>query len=411
MTTGTSERILASALLVLGAACGGDDSGEGDGDDGGQVDSGPPPDLWLVQATVETADGRTSYVQTVPSIDVDAIGNEEAVEIAGNGRVYFHDPALVFLGGSESPEATRFTIEDDGALTPGDAVSFASAGFNFLPYGNTFASAERAFLLDGLSLAGMVWNPAEGTIGDFLDLSSLAREGFEVTTDPGIVRGDRLFVPLQYSNPASLDIFPGVAVAVLDVESAAVLAVLTDERCIGGYTGLKAAEDGTIYIVGDGYAGLTRFLNQASPATCLLRILPGEETIDTEWVLPLPDALGGRDGVSLIYGGDGIAFAAALYPERVQVEPFDVFGFLGEEAARWWRIDLATGAGTELDVPYHTIAQSTGYVEGGRVFLAAPEAGYVGDTELFEVDPETGAVTARARFSGYLTELEHVARE
>jgi hypothetical protein len=300
----------------------------------------------------------------------------------------------------------RYTIEEDGgAFTPGAQVSFAASGFPALPFGNTFVSAERALLLDGPTSSGVVWNPRDGTVGDAIDLDSLVREGFELGIDPGVVRGDRLFVPLQYTDFGTLSFFPGVAVAVLDLATATVAAVLTDERCVGGFTGLEVAEDGTIYAVGDAYAGIVRLLDPESPGTCLLRIRPDQEVFDAEWTFSFAGALGGREGVGMVYAGQGVAFVAALYPERIEDTGF---GYFDEDAARWWRVDLGTGVGTELALPFHGVSRGTGYVEEGRVFLTAPEAGYAGASPLFEVDPATGAVTPLARFTGLITKLEYV---
>lgn len=365
-----------------------------------------PSDRWLVQTTVEGPSGRTSYAQVAASLET-ANDLARAVEIAGNGRVYFRAPDLLYMGSPESPVITRYTIEDDNRLAPGARLSFVMAGFSSLPFGNTFASDQRALLLDGDSLTGAIWNPAQGTLSGELDLRQLDRADLDLAIDPGVVRGNRLFVPLQYTNFSQLAVFPGVAIAVIDIASAAIVNVITDARCLGGFTGITAAEDGTIYVVGDSYGGLVRFVNPSTPATCLLRIQPGQEVFDASWQFSFANALGGREGVGMVYSGQGIAFVAALYPERLD-DPGDLAGFAFDDAARWWRVDLATGAGTELATPYHSIGQSVGYVQDGRVLLSAPEAGYRGTTPLYDVNPTTGAATLLARFTGVITKVAHL---
>jgi hypothetical protein len=394
--------------LVFGtvlAACGSTNTSASDGgSDAGMTDG----EAWLVQTTVQGPEDRSTYTQVVSSLDVDTIDNRAGLETPGNGRLFYLDPANIFMGSSSTPSITRYALNGT-SFVAGESVSFAAAGFGFLPYGNTFASAERAFLLEGSALAGIVWNPSARTAGPVLDLAPLARDGFELTLDPGVVRGDRLFVPLQYANLASLSVFPGVAVAVFDVPTAALVTVITDTRCVGGYAGLELAEDGTIYAMGDGYSGLTRLLDPSTPQTCLLRIRAGEEVFDASWTIALPELLGGRDGIGLVYAGDGIAFVPALYPEELAVSPADdLFGALDSQAARWWRVDLNARTAGALDLPFHSIANAVGYTRGGRTFLAVPDRGQRGTTQLFEVNAMDGAVVRRARFTGLLTALERV---
>jgi hypothetical protein len=370
----------------------------------------PSEEVWLVQSTVQGPQGRTSYVQLLGSLEAREVDTSRALEIAGNGRVFAQGRDLVFLGSTESTTVTRYAPREDGALVAAEKVSFASAGFGFLPYGNTFASDGGALLAEGTALTAVQWSPQDKAVGRRVDLSSLARAGLELGVDPGVSRGQTLFLPLQYTSPDRLTVFRGVAVAVVDLSAVEPIEVLTDDRCIGGYSGLSLAEDGTVYVSGDGYSGLTRLLDEMSPSTCLLRIRPGERQFDAAWSLEWPSVLGGRDGTGFVYAGNGIGFVPALDRARI---PSDVRSNLlatfDIAAVQWWRVDLTQRSAKALEVPFHALGNAVGFVRKGRVFLGVPDKGQRGKTPLVEVDPMTGAVTPRITVPGLLSSMHDVA--
>jgi hypothetical protein len=78
-----SRRTLLS-LFLLAAACGADDAGTGDGD--------PPAGAgYVLGSVVIDADGaRTTYVQTIASLDAGPFDNQRAIELPGNGVLMAH---------------------------------------------------------------------------------------------------------------------------------------------------------------------------------------------------------------------------------------------------------------------------------------------------------------------------------
>ncbi len=363
---------------------------------------------WLVQTTLQGPSGRTSYVQLVSSLELGTVDNSRGVELVGNGRIFLRDVDHLFLGSIEAPMVTHYVPQDDGSFNAAEQVSFQRAGFGYLPWGNLFASAEEAVLADGVSLTAVRWNPSARTVGDTIDLSALKKSGVELSIDPGVVRGRQLYFRLQYTNADLLDATTGVHVLVLNADDGSTR-VVSDERCTGGYSRLVLAEDDTLYVVGDGYGGLSRVVSNSPTPTCVLRMNPGEDTFDPDWKRSLPDALGGRDGTGLVYAGNGIAYVPAVYPERLPSNPrADVFATLEKDAAKWWRVDLTTGVGTELELPFHSLATSVGFVHDGRVLLVVPEQSQKGTTRLFEVDASSTAATLRGTFTGMVTHLERL---
>ncbi len=361
---------------------------------------------WLVQTTLQGPSGRNSYVQLLGSLDVGTLDNARAVEISGNGRMFFLDVDHLFLGSTETPTVTRYAPATDGSFEAAEQVSFQKAGFGYLPYGNTFANADAAVIADGSSLTALRWSPSQKTVGETIGLAALKKNGVELSIDPGVARGNTLFFRLQYTNADLLNVTPGVWLLLVNVDDGSTR-VITDDRCTGGFSRISLAEDGTLYVVGDGYGALSRIFDGASAATCVLRVKPGEDEFDTTWKLSLPDVLGGRDGTGLLYAGNGVAYVPAVYTERLPANPRgDVFGTLDRDAAKWWRVDLVAGTGTELDLPFHSLASVSGFVTGGRVVLGVPEKSQKGNTQLYEVDATT--VTLRGTFTGLVTNLERL---
>lgn len=168
-----------------------------------------------------------------------------------------------------------------------------------------------------------------------VSLAALAKPGFEVTLDPGVVRGGRAFVPVQYTNFAPPALYRGLVVAVLDVASDALVGVLEDARCYGTQGGLSLAEDGTIYAVYDNYLHLAPALDPAAPDTRVVRIAPGEERFDPAFEVALPGLTGGRQGAGLLYAGGGKGYVLALDPAALGgASPADDYlGFLGARVA------------------------------------------------------------------------------
>lgn len=394
-------------LAALLAACGGSSPADGGPPDAGR-DLTP---VWLVQNTIASPAGRTSYVQTIPAIvDGDRLTTESAVELPSFGRMFFDAEAGLFLGAGDGESLTEYIVGDDGRLVPGETISFASFGFGVVPFPHVFAAADRAFLFSGQQRVGAIWNPQTLTLEGEVDLSSLVREGLNFEVDAGVARDGKIFLPLQYVDFISLAVFEGVAIAVIDVETGVVESVTTDERCVGGFTRPVLADDGTIYVLGDGYGGLLNIFGEDAPDTCLLRIPPGQETFDSDYMVALPPLLGGRQGISFNYAGDDVAFVVALYEDRLsEAGRRSTLAAIEDPAARWWRVDLSAMEGTELtDLGFLALRAGNSQVVGDRVFLTVAEGALTGSSTTSEVDRDTGATIRTFAHDGVLNQLHPI---
>jgi hypothetical protein len=360
----------------------------------------PGEERWLLQTVVLGPEGRNSYVQVLPGLEqVVEPGTSRARELAGNARTYF-DGARVFLGAPETLSITRQEL-DGGELRDEQTVSMQGTGLSYLPLGNVFVSREKAYLFDGFESVGQVWNPSTMERGGELDLSTLRKDGLDMEINGGLLRDGLLFLQPQHLNVTSLKFFRGIQVAIVDPEKDQIVDVIEDERCVGGRTEPVLGEDGTIYVLGDNYIHVARLKDPTIPASCMLRILPGQRVFDPGWQFTMSEATGGREASGLIHGGGDVFYTTVLYPEQLgQSFEENPLGFFEQPAARWWKVRLSEGKGEELPgMPFFSVGTAVGHATGGRVFLQTPTASFKGMTTVWEA-PREGAPQERLRIDG-----------
>ncbi|MEM7139034.1 MAG: hypothetical protein AAF500_20845 [Myxococcota bacterium] len=370
-------------LLTLHAALGCGDDATGTGGSGG---GSARTEDWAVQTVVQTPDGRTSFVQLVDSPGTEPLDLALAREVPGNGRLYLLD-GVAYLGEPEGLSVVRtrpgaVALEDDS-----ERLSFAAVGLTFLPSFAVLTSDDEAFLLDAPGGVGYGWDPTEMVLGRQIDLSAVRKDGFEPTIETAVVRDGLIFFVVQQVNTFGVQAFEGLQMGIIDIDSGELNDVIEDFRCIGTRSQISLAEDGTIYVPADNY-GATQSLGPDAPPTCILRVLPGQTGLDPDWQIDLPDLLGGRQGSSMIYVGDGRAYVSAIYDDQITISlEDDPVGYFNQPASRWWFIDLDAEIGAEVaGMPFHSLGGANGTVSDGRVFLFSPTNRFEGTTQVFEPD-------------------------
>lgn len=389
-------------FACLLAACGGDP-------DGGSLE--PSTDPWVyLQTTVATPEGRTAYLQLMS--EVDGVPNPElALELAGNARV-FSDGTRLFTGEAESPVIQAWTPATTGELIPGERLSLAQLGLSFVPYGNNFVTPDKAYLFDGSGARAIIWDPTALAVRGELDLSVVRKGDLAPEMDPGVLRDDLLFVVVQQQSFATLDLFRGIQVVVIDTVNDSVHAVIEDDRCVGTLSGIELDTDGTIYVVADNYL-LYNWAEAPLPPTCVLRIKPGEERFDPAYHLDL-DATLGHPAAALYVTGDGIAYTHDLNEDLTETDPrLAPLTFLNERVSTWFQLDLRQD--TPVPLPLTSVGLTSARTGGGftvddRHFLPVAEDGLSGRTQLFELLDDGGAssifsVTGRISSLGRLTPI------
>ncbi|MEM9066922.1 MAG: hypothetical protein AAGE52_00410 [Myxococcota bacterium] len=378
-------------LVALLSGCGGDDDAPVDA---GARDAAPPDGsdastepaaFWYVQTTIASPEGRTSYLQLVDEIEGRTIGTENAVELPGNARVFVQGNR-VFTGSAEEPVLQRWFPQADGSLEPGERISLAALGLSFIPFGNNFISDDKAYLFDGSGgIRVVIWDPAALEIGDQIDLRPLMKPDFLPEIDPGVLRDDLLFVVVQQQDFAG-GFFPGIQVAVFNTATDEIEAVIEDERCVGGFSGMALAEDGSIYVFGDNYL-VRQWFDDELPPSCLLRIPPDELAFDPAFFVDFNEAAGGLPCTGLFYRGDGKFLTTAMDESLGSVDPRDApLTFLNEPVSYWVEVDINNlSASRRLDLDAVSPRTGPGFEVGDRQFIQRPEAAFTGNNTLIEI--------------------------
>src|SRR5690606_3624715 len=154
-----------------------------------------------VISTIEiSTDGRVSYIQAVPSLELDSIDVANAIEFAGNVVTKAHGDSL-YVGLAEEPVMVRYGVNDAGELEETGRMNLSAHGFTRIPFGIEIASDTRAFFVDDVSQQLVVWNPSTMTVEpETIDLTGYAIEGYGFEFWTTSAYEGRLYVPIRYAN-------------------------------------------------------------------------------------------------------------------------------------------------------------------------------------------------------------------
>jgi hypothetical protein len=383
------------AFLAL-AACGGDDD--------------PPvedPKYVLASVVIDADGARTTYVQTIASLDDGPFDNTTAIELPGNGVVMSRGREI-FVGLAEEPTWVRYTVAEDGAIAETGRISFLDFGVGAIDYGNVLVDDDTAVSVLGQPPVAIVWNPTAMEIVGEIPLDHLSQdEGYQLEVWTTVAHDGLVYVPGRWSDWAGSRIRPGVVTTILDPHARTVVGVAEDDRCASGGR-IVFDEAGYGYVMGDGrnYA-IQMFANAGgttAPDNCLLRIAPGTTDFEADYVHTIPSLTGGLQSITELHTarqGSGLGFAKMFYPDELPagVEPVD-FAFWGQRAHKMWRIHLTDPPTAEEveDLPFSTIGFDGTALDG---HLYAGESPDGATSEIYEIDPDANTAQLRFTMQGY----------
>lgn len=381
---------LGGAALLLLAGCG--SSSESTGGTGGTAPSGP---LYALGSVVLNDDGsRTTYVQTLQSLDISTIDNKNAIEIPGNGTLTpFGDSVLVGL--TEEPTVVRYKPDAAGVLQETGRVSFLNYGLSYAEFGNVIVDPTHAFMISTEQFLAIAWNPTTMEVTGTTDLSFLKKDGFDVEFWTTTAHEGKVYIPARYANWTDGVIGKSVTLVILDAATNKVLGTATDDRCYSGGRPTFMA-NGDAYVMADGrsYAAqmYANAAKQTAPANCILKIPAGSMAFDKNYLREVPKLTNGLEttGEMLSLGdGSGTAFAMMFYPSQLPsgVEPVD-FNFWSYPVFKGWRLELGDEPkATEVtDMPFTTIGFDAALVEGKLYVGTGPDTA---QSTIYEYDPAT----------------------
>jgi hypothetical protein len=337
-----------AATLTLTSALGcGSDSEKTDTGAG----SGP---LYGIMYEVFDDVGSTSYLSVLNSLDVEAIDTTKALEFAG-GRAFLHAyDGAIFVGDAASPEVTRYSVGEDGALTPEGTVSFANyavaALWQFDAWNVTFIHPHKAYLMDFQEGTMIIWDPTTMEItGEITGPSELYREAWTLEGTPAFVRDGLLFRTFNWANYTEGTYSTDLRLAIYDVETDELLELVEETRCPVPGNLVQKDEAGNAYFSNWIWPVAHSILRDA-PAPCVLRLNAGEQRFDPEWTLDYSRVTDGHQGAMFTYLEDGQALVSGFYDERTSFdETTTTWSYAGSLNWRVFQVDLENGTGSPLE--------------------------------------------------------------
>lgn len=387
----------AFSLAFVLSAC---DDGATGSDDGGQTarDGGTGGDdfpLYVLHSAVESPDGRVNYFTLVPSLtERTTVDYTNSIEISGRPRLYAQ-PGLGFfaIGDGEDVSITRYDVGADGSIVEGDRISFQ-------PYGVTsmgaqavyFASETRAYYKDPTQARIIVWNPTDMEVIETIDLpASLIRENRIMSFGDWASRGNQAFFTVTHYSNTYDRVDPGTTLVRVDTTTNQVT-ITEDDRC--RELGDNAEIDGSIYFFSGviNAFGHAVYPDDAGQENCILRIGPGSNTFDADYVGSIAPALPeDRSGVVVTATGTNL-WAQVVDLTVAPTAPGTTYGEWYAQGWTWWRIPLDSTTGA-TQITTASGAYSSFAVAGEDFFLLAETEPDYSSTTLLDVSsgtPEPG---------------------
>jgi hypothetical protein len=349
---------------------------------------------FVVPSQVYGADFETStsYVPIVPSLDVDEISIDDAMELDGRASVSVVGDWL-FLASSSEPVVTRYALTDEGGLEEDGKLSFSNYGvpeyFSIDAWGAVFVNEEKAYIFNGNDGSHVIWNPSTMDVTGELPGPDIVEEGYNMES-VAVLRGNRMYRLFTFLNYETWEFLTEPQyLAVYDVESDKLLDLVEETRCPQLYSRPFVDERGDIYFSGWVWTpGLA--LTGDYPKSCALRVKSGEDHFDPEWQLNFADDVtDGREAGILRYLGNGKALLDVFYDERADItDETDPQELSNTPNWRLWLIDLADNSGGPVE---GSSFKAGGYQDvqvDGRTFLMVPNDDYSRTTAYEVIDGE-----------------------
>jgi hypothetical protein len=364
----------------------------------------------LGSVVIDTEGNRTTFVQTIASLDSGPFDNKTAVEVPGNG-VILVSGSHFYAGLAEEPTWVRYSLNASGGIEETGRMSLLNVGVSRIDYGNAIVDEDTAVSVFSDPPVAVVWNPSTMTIKGQVELNQLIRDGYALEVWTTVAHEGRVYIPGRWSDWEGARILPGVSLTLLDPETLQVVGTAEDDRCASG--GRVVFDDaGYAYVMGDGRNYSIQMFAHASggtaPDNCLLRIAPGGTDFEENYFYTIPSLTGGKQSIGELETsaqGSGLGFAKMFYPEKLPegMEPVD-FDFWEERAHKMWRIRLAQPPIAEevQGVPFSTIGFG-GSTFDGRLYSGESPDGST--SEVYEIDPNTNTAVLRFKMDGYFNGL------
>lgn len=382
----------------------GNGNGNGNGGDGGTTGSA----LVLGSVTIDPDGNRMTYVQTIPTLASGTYTNANALEFAGNGVLLTTSNSLL-VGLAKEPTWVRYTANASGKLTEQGRMSMLQYGLDHADFGNTVVDDETVVSIITTAQVAVIWNPKTMTITGEVDLSSLAKAGYDLEAWTVSAHNGLVYIPNRYADWNAGKIFPGVQMTILDPKTKSIVATATDDRCASGGK-ILFDKDGYGYVMGDGRNYMDKVYASVNGTTaqdnCILRINPGQTSFDPNYYYTIKSLTGGHESITewdTPFTGSGIAYAKIFYADKLPdgMTPAPDFAFWDVPAHKNWSIKLGDPPTAQevAGAPFSAIGFTPMAFEGKYYSGESTDGGATSD--IYETDPATNTATIKFKMDGY----------
>jgi hypothetical protein len=395
---------LVLSLSLAAAACGGDDMtslqalgppGETPDPTDALARAAPPSTgaKYVVSSAVFGPESTSTSINVLDSLGAQTLDYAVAVELPGWADVWVHE-GYVYVADGESPTITRYSLNADGSLEPGPALSFAAYGLiESAFWSNTFVAPDKGYMINGVTQY-VIWDPIAMEVTGTLPLPEIGeRAGLQAragrTDRSNVIRDGRLYQPMYWSDRDHARFSDDSRIAVFDIESDRLIEVL-DAPCSGLDVGTRDAA-GNLYFSTwtDGVLGPFIF---DAPENCVVKIGAGQDNASLGF--KFADVTRGREGAAVRELSAGKLALSVFHDERVDFASLeDPRAALGGDNWRTWIYDPAT----DIAAPNETIGWNSGatYVfhVDDRPVVLVPGLDYA-STTVYALDDNLQALPA-----------------
>ncbi|HKP59662.1 MAG TPA: DUF4374 domain-containing protein [Polyangiales bacterium] len=366
--------------------------------------------LYLAATGIWDDSATTSYLHVVDSLDrgtqVDA---SQAREINGAAKLFAYGENRWFaVGGGEEPTITRYTLDKQGRLREGAAISLQPYGVQDLWDALYFVSDDKAYYPDTSGSQLIAWNPRTMEVLGTIPLPETEREGYlSYYSLSAVVRGDKLLFSVGWFDWETNDTVLGeTGLVELDTKTDKVSKYEVDERC-GGVTQALEAGSGEIYLISSALAAATHRLERLTTDPCALRVPRDKSQFDPGYLVHLADLTGGALAGEPVPVGDDEFLLRVFDEAQAEIEPeAQTWALTGQAAWTWSRWNVRSNELTPIaELPAST-ADTFWFRIDGDVFASETEPDY-SQTTLVNLTAEAGP-TRSLTVPGFLQNIARI---
>lgn len=360
MTRSLLRPCLLGLFTVFAQACSGDDTvtlerpppGDAADPDPGET---PPVEqdepLYAISASVFGAEGNTSYVALLPSLESEVeIDYSGVLEVGSASSIFGPEKGSFFaVGLDEAPTVTKYEITADERFVERETIDFSSYGLTYMwrdPGLVPFLSRSKAYVIDNRELQVVIWNPDVMQIDGSFSLAEVLDPEYPLTRfeqDPTF-RGDELLVLVTHSTEED-EGAPYSSLITIDTLNDRLISIVREERCGGLWESVKDSKGDIYFSSGTWDAAQNRVFGSAvETAPCIVRVQAGDSGFDPDYFVDSA-SIGGYPAGGMVSGGGDLAYIKVL--DETALPPIDEDDFdavWGGENWQWFRFRLGSSA-------------------------------------------------------------------